>query len=119
MGLLGTGRGSSRFGVADYRASATRRCDAPTRRQISIRCGPGQDRPEFTETVAGVQHLAPSVSAESFDRIKAKLDAAGIGYLGPDRGVEGSMYLRDPNGMGLESYREALGVFEGAPLLKT
>ncbi len=38
-------------------------------------------------------------------------------YLGPDRGVEESMYFRDPNGVGLELYREDLGVFDGRPLI--
>jgi glyoxylase I family protein len=27
------------------------------------------------------------------------------------------MYFRDPNGVGLELYREDLGVFDGRPLL--
>jgi glyoxylase I family protein len=27
------------------------------------------------------------------------------------------MYFRDPNGVGLELYREELGIFNGAPLL--
>jgi hypothetical protein len=28
------------------------------------------------------------------------------------------MYIRDPNGIGLEFYQEALGVFEGVTLLE-
>jgi glyoxylase I family protein len=31
--------------------------------------------------------------------------------------VQDSMYFRDPNGVGLELYREELGFFDGAPLL--
>ena len=50
-------------------------------------------------------------------RKQEKLDAAGVDYLGPDRGIEESMYFRDPNGVGLELYREELGVFDGRPLL--
>jgi glyoxylase I family protein len=64
-----------------------------------------------------VQHLALSTSPAEFDVAKAKLDAAGIDYLGPDRGVENSLYIRDPNGVGIEFYREELGRFEGEPLL--
>jgi len=56
-------------------------------------------------------------SAENFAAAKRKLDAAGVEYLGPDRGVEVSLYVRDPNGIGLEFYREELGVFDGEPLL--
>lgn len=78
---------------------------------------PGHDHPPFSETIGGVQHLALSVSAEKFDALKALFDAAGTEYLGPDRGVHNSLYFRDPNGVGLEFYREVLGSFEGEPLL--
>jgi len=74
---------------------------------------PGHGHPPFQETIGGVQHLALSVSAEQFAAARAKLQAAGVKYLGPDRGAEDSMYLRDPNGVGLELYREDLGVFAG------
>lgn len=43
---------------------------------------------------------------------------------GPARGVRTwhrrsatGLYLRDPNGVGIEFYREGLGRFEGEPLL--
>ncbi len=78
---------------------------------------PGHDHPPFTETIGGVQHLAISVSPEQFDAAKKKLEQAGVDYLGPDRGVEESMLFRDPNGIGLERYREQLGVFNGVRLL--
>jgi len=64
-----------------------------------------------------VQHIAISVSAEQFDAAGKKFEQAGLDYLGPDRGVLDSMYFRDPNGIGLELYREELGVFDGRPLL--
>jgi glyoxylase I family protein len=64
-----------------------------------------------------VQHLAISISADQFDVARKKLDQVGVEYLGPDRGADDSMYFRDPNGIGLELYREELGVFEGKPLL--
>ncbi len=78
---------------------------------------PGHDHPLFTETIGGVQHLAISISADQFDAAKKKLEQAGIDYLGPDRGVLDSMYFRDPNGVGLELYREELGIFNGSRLL--
>ena len=79
---------------------------------------PGHDHPDFMETIGAVQHLALSISPERFDEIKSKLDEAGIEYLGPDRGVEDSLYIRDPNGVGIEFYREVLGEFEGTTLIK-
>jgi glyoxylase I family protein len=54
---------------------------------------------------------------EQYDAARKKLDESGMDYLGPDRGVEESMYFRDPNGVGLELYREELGIFNGEPLL--
>jgi glyoxylase I family protein len=78
---------------------------------------PGHEHPAWMETIGGVQHLAISVSPDQFDAAKKKLDEAGVDYLGPDRGVEESMYFRDPNGVGLELYREELGIFNGKPLL--
>ncbi|RSM73252.1 VOC family protein [Actinoplanes sp. ATCC 53533] len=78
---------------------------------------PGHDHPPFSETIGGVQHLAISVTAERFAAAKATFEAAGIDYLGPDRGVEDSLYVRDPNGVGIELYNEELGVFEGERLL--
>jgi glyoxylase I family protein len=78
---------------------------------------PGHDHPPFTETIGGVQHIAISVSAEQFAAARRRLDEAGVEYLGPDRGVDDSLYFRDPNGVGLELYREDLGLFLGHPLL--
>ena len=78
---------------------------------------PGHDHPPFEETIGALQHLAISVSAERFEAAKAKLEAARVDYLGPDRGALDSMYFRDPNGLGLELYHEELGVFEGTRLL--
>jgi len=78
---------------------------------------PGHEHPEFQETIGGVQHLALSTTPEQFAAAKQKLDAAGIEYLGPDRGVENSLYIRDPNGIGVEFYQERLGYFEGERLL--
>ena len=78
---------------------------------------PGHEHPPFAETIGGVQHLAISVSAGQFAAARRRLDEAGIEYLGPDRGVEDSLYFHDPNGVGLELYREDLGLFLGHPLL--
>ncbi len=101
----------------DYKGSTHFFFDVGNRTLLGFFDFPGHDHPEFMETIGAVQHLALSVSDESFEVIKAKLDEAGVEYLGPDRGVEDSMYIRDPNGIGLEFYREALGMFEGHTLL--
>jgi glyoxylase I family protein len=87
-------------------------------RRERLRDFPGHDHPPFSETIGGVQHIAISVSAEQFAAAGRRLDGAGIDYVGPDRGVEDSLYFRDPNGVGLELYREDLGVFNGESLLR-
>ncbi|MFF0062407.1 VOC family protein [Streptomyces sp. NPDC005279] len=78
---------------------------------------PGHEHPPLEETIGGVQHLALSVGAAQFDAAREAMDAAGIDYLGPDRGVEDSLYIRDPNGVPLELYQEQLGTFNGERIL--
>jgi glyoxylase I family protein len=101
----------------DYAGSSHFFFDIGNRNLLGFFDFPGHDHPVFTETIGGVQHLAISISPEQYDAARKKLDESGMDYLGPDRGVEESMYFRDPNGVGLELYREELGIFNGEPLL--
>lgn len=101
----------------DYAGSSHFFFDIGNRNLLGFFDFPGHDHPAFMETIGGVQHLALSTSPEHFARIRAKLDAAGVEYLGPDRGADDSLYVRDPNGIGLEFYREELGVFAGTALV--
>lgn len=100
----------------DYAGSSHFFFDVGNRNLLGFFDFPGHDHPDFMETIGGVQHIALSVSAEKFGLLRGKLDDAGMEYLGPDRGVEDSLYFRDPNGIGLEFYREDLGIFNGEPL---
>ena len=101
----------------DYQGSSHFFFDIGNRNLLGFFDFPGYDVPDYQETIGALQHLAISVSGEQFAAAKQKLDDAGIEYLGPDRGADDSLYLRDPNGMGIELYHETLGVFEGTPLL--
>jgi glyoxylase I family protein len=101
----------------DYAGSSHFFFDIGNRNLLGFFDFPGHDHPAYLETIGAVQHLALSVSAEHFAAIRAKLDEAGISYLGPDRGVEDSLYIRDPNGVGVEFYQETLGVFNGERLM--
>ena len=101
----------------DYAGSSHFVFDLGNRNLLGFFDFPGHQHPAFTETVGGVQHLAISISPEQYDAARRKLDEAGVDYLGPDRGVEESMYFRDPNGVNVELYREELGVFDGRRLL--
>ncbi|MCU1657241.1 MAG: Glyoxalase family protein, partial [Pseudonocardiales bacterium] len=95
----------------DYAGSSHFFFDIGNRNMLGFFDFPGHDHPPFQETIGALQHLAISVSADQFAAAKAKLDEAGIEYLGPDRGADDSLYFRDPNGLGLELYHETLGVF--------
>lgn len=101
----------------DYVGSSHFFFDIGNRNLLGFFDFPGYDLPEFRETIGALQHMAISVSAEQFAAAKAKLESAGVEYLGPDRGADDSLYFRDPNGMGIELYHETLGVFEGTALL--
>ena len=101
----------------DYAGSSHFFFDIGHRNLLGFFDFPGHDHPAWQETIGGVQHLAISISPEQYDAAQKKFDETGLEYLGPDRGVEDSMYFRDPNGVGLELYREELGVFDGRPLL--
>jgi glyoxylase I family protein len=101
----------------DYAGSSHFFFDLGNRNLLGFFDFPGHEHPAFTETVGAVQHMAISISPEQYEAARAKLDQAGVDYLGPDRGIEESMYFRDPNGVGLELYRESLGVFNGEELL--
>ena len=100
----------------DYAGSSHFFFDLGNRNLLGFFDFPGHEQPDYIETIGAVQHLALSVDAEHFAAIKAKLDAEGIDYLGPDRGVEDSIYVRDPNGVGIEFYEEELGIFNGESL---
>ena len=101
----------------DYAGSSHFFFDIGNRNLLGFFDFPGHQHPPFEETIGGVQHLAISISPAQFDAAKKKLDEAGVDYLGPDRGVEESMYFRDPNGVNVELYREELGMFDGRRLL--
>ncbi|SHK44642.1 glyoxylase I family protein [Pseudonocardia thermophila] len=101
----------------DYRGSSHFFFDIGNRNLLGFFDFPGHDHPDFIETIGAVQHIALSTTQENFDAAKKRLEAAGIPYIGPDRGIENSIYIRDPNGVGIEFYVQELGVFEGEVLV--
>lgn len=77
---------------------------------------PGLGLETVPEGLGGMQHVAISVTPESFEELKGRLDAAGIEYLGPDRGVLESVYFKDPDGAQVELIRQPLmEIPESAP----
>lgn len=77
---------------------------------------PGLGLGPAIEAIGGVQHIAISIPPDRHDQLRARLDDAGVKYLGPDRGIEESLYLRDPDGIQIELLRDELMLFGGRHL---
>ncbi|MHB8451535.1 MAG: VOC family protein [Mycobacteriales bacterium] len=100
----------------DYPGSSHFFFDVGNRTLLGFFDFPGLGLGRAVEAVGGVQHIAVAVDPDRFAELRARLDAAGVGYLGPDRGIEESMYLRDPDGIQVELLRDELMVFGGRQL---
>jgi catechol 2,3-dioxygenase-like lactoylglutathione lyase family enzyme len=74
---------------------------------------PGLDLGAYQEVLGGLHHLALAMEPGQWERIKTKLDAAGVVY----QQVGGSLYFRDPDGTRLELIRERLGEMNGKRVL--
>jgi glyoxylase I family protein len=77
---------------------------------------PGLGLGEAVEAHGAVQHVAISVDQEHLDAVRRRLDDAGIAYLGPDRGLADSLYVKDPDGIQIELLAQPLRRMEGAAL---
>ena len=77
---------------------------------------PGLGLERAVEAVGGVQHVAISVPRDRWEQIRVRLDETGVPYSGPDRGIEESMYLKDPDGIGIELLSDPLMYFGGRRL---
>jgi glyoxylase I family protein len=74
---------------------------------------PGLGLQPGVEALGTVQHIAISVTGEHHAQLRARLDDAGVDYSGPERGIEESLYFRDPDGVGIELLRDPLMYFGG------
>ena len=77
---------------------------------------PGLGLEQAVEAHGSVQHIAISVPQEHLDTVRGRLDEAGIEYLGPDRGLTDSLYVKDPDGIQIELLAQPLRQMEGASL---
>src|SRR3954468_25040482 len=57
---------------------------------------PGLDLGPYAEVLGGLHHIAISVEPATWERLRGKLDAAGVDYQ-TESGT--SLYLRDPDGV--------------------
>jgi catechol 2,3-dioxygenase-like lactoylglutathione lyase family enzyme len=75
---------------------------------------PGLDVGDYAEVLGGLHHLAISVDPEQWERLKAKLDGAGV----PCEAMSGSsLYFSGPDGERLELIRDPLGEMYGTAVL--
>jgi catechol 2,3-dioxygenase-like lactoylglutathione lyase family enzyme len=75
---------------------------------------PGLDLGPYAEVLGGLHHIAISVEPEKWERLRSKLDGAGVEYL-QESGT--SIYFRDPNGARLELIADPLGEMYGTKVL--
>ena len=74
---------------------------------------PGLGLQAAEERIGTVQHIAIAVPPDKHAMLQKKLDAAGIPYDGPQRGIPESIYLRDPDDIGIELLSDELMWFGG------
>src|SRR6476661_6116181 len=72
----------------DYTGSSHFFFDLGNRTLLGFFDFPGHDHAPYSETIGALQHLAISVNSEQFEAARTRLEAAGIEYLGPDRGAD-------------------------------
>jgi catechol 2,3-dioxygenase-like lactoylglutathione lyase family enzyme len=75
---------------------------------------PGLDVGPYAEVLGGLHHIAISVEPATWERLKGRLDDAGVEYL-EESGT--SIYFRDPNGARLELIADPLGEMYGTKVL--
>jgi catechol 2,3-dioxygenase-like lactoylglutathione lyase family enzyme len=75
---------------------------------------PGLDLGPYAEVLGGLHHMAISVEPAKWERLKAKLDDAGVPYQ-MESGT--SIYFRDPDGTRMELIADPLGEMYGSKVL--
>jgi glyoxylase I family protein len=103
------------FENRDYEGSSHFFFDIGAGNMLAFFDFPGLGLEPVPEGLGGVQHVAISVTPETFDALKRKLDDAGVAYIGEDRAAE-SVYFKDPDNIQVELIRQPLmQVPESAP----
>jgi glyoxylase I family protein len=96
------------FENRDYPGSTHFFFDIGARNMLAFFDFPGLGLEPVPEGLGGVQHVAISVTPEVFEAAKERLSDAGVTYVGPDMGVQESIYFKDPDGIQVELIRQPL-----------
>ena len=97
----------------DYAGSTHFFFDVGNRTLLGFFDFPGLGLEPGIEAIGGVQHIAISARRDRWEQVRDRLDAAGVTYAGPDRGIEESMYFKDPDGIQIELLSDPLMFFAG------
>jgi glyoxylase I family protein len=96
------------FENRDYEGSSHFFFDIGAGNMLAFFDFPGLGLEAVPEGLGGVQHVAISVTPETFEALKKRLDDAGVPYIGPDRGIKESVYFKDPDNVQIELIRQPL-----------
>jgi catechol 2,3-dioxygenase-like lactoylglutathione lyase family enzyme len=102
------------FENRDYRGSNHFFFDIGNHNLIAFFDFPGLDLGPYAEVLGGLHHIAISVEPERWQRLRGKLDEAGVEYL-LESGT--SIYFRDPDGLRVELIADPLGEMYGSKVL--
>jgi catechol 2,3-dioxygenase-like lactoylglutathione lyase family enzyme len=102
------------FENRDYRGSNHFFFDIGNGNLLAFFDFPGLDVGPYAEVLGGLHHIAISMEPATWERLKGKLDEAGVEYL-EESGT--SVYFRDPNGARLELIADPLGEMYGTKVL--
>jgi catechol 2,3-dioxygenase-like lactoylglutathione lyase family enzyme len=75
---------------------------------------PGLDVGPYAEVLGGLHHIAISVEPEKWERLRGRLDEAGVEYQSESGS---SIYFRDPDGARVELISDPLGEMYGTKVL--
>jgi catechol 2,3-dioxygenase-like lactoylglutathione lyase family enzyme len=98
------------FENRDYRGSNHFFFDIGNGNRLAFFDFPGLDVGPYQEVLGGLHHIAISVEPGRWERLRHKLDDAGVEYLLES---EVSIYFRDPDGARLELLADPLGEMYG------
>jgi catechol 2,3-dioxygenase-like lactoylglutathione lyase family enzyme len=95
------------FENRDYEGSSHFFFDIGAGNMLAFFDFPGLGLEPVPEGLGGVQHVAISVTSETFEAMRRKLTDAGVEYFGEDRAAE-SIYFKDPDNIQVELIRQPL-----------
>jgi catechol 2,3-dioxygenase-like lactoylglutathione lyase family enzyme len=98
------------FENRDYRGSNHFFFDIGNGNLLAFFDFPGLDLGPYAEVLGGLHHVAISVEPAQWERLRGRLDDAGVPY---QLESEVSLYFRDPDGARLELLADPLGEMYG------